>query len=163
MKVTVNAPLGLQYDQRRCRVINRTGSATVVGEIVMFDLASSVTEVTTVGTGETGIFANVITPLAAQLRFGLFGICLEIAADNAEMEICVSGRVKALVGDTAAIGAPLIAQDAQVDLTDTTGALGQKILGVALEATTSNPQLALILFDGIENSFGSAADPDVST
>lgn len=157
-KSLVNPPLGVQFDQQTCRVINRTGSATVVGEVVAFDLTSSITEVTTNGTGETGMFANVITPVTGQLRAGLFGICKEIAADNAEMEIVLQGRVEALVGDSPALGALLIAQNGEVDLTDTAGAAGQKILGIALETTSTNPDLIWVLFDGISNSFGASDD-----
>lgn len=147
---TVNAPLGLQPDRQTARVNNRTGSATVVGEVVQFDLASTTTEVTTIGGGETGVLANVITPVTAGLQFAWYAICTEIAADNAEMEVVIRGKVKALLADTAAAGEGLVAQNGQIDLTPLdTSVDEQKIIAIALETASSDPDLKYCLFDGI--------------
>lgn len=148
---TCNPPLGLQPDIETVRVINRTGSATVVGEVVMFDLASDTTEVTTIGGGETGVLSNVITPTTAGLRVGVFAICLEAVADNAEMDVVLRGKVKALVegGDAAAVYDMLTPRNGQPELFSDAVTGGEKIVGTPLEASAAGTaELITILFDG---------------
>lgn len=158
-----NAPIGLQMDQRSCRVINRTGGATRIGDVVQFDMSSVATETTTGPTGSAGLTGNVITPATADLKIGWFAICLEVAADNAEMNVCYWGRVKAFVeGGTATTtsnavyGDPLTARNGQKELFADAVTGDEKVIArVADETTAGTAELTWVWFSGIVNVFGS--------
>lgn len=155
------APRGLQPDQQLVTVINRSGGARVVGDVVMFDLDAGDADTTDYVSGsENSVFTNVILPETTHLRDGWFAIVTDLrtgaGADNTEMTVCVRGRVTALIGSAASKGAALIAANGVDSLDDTAGTAGQKIIGKLLVPTTG-AATAEVIFNGIEG-FGASND-----
>lgn len=156
--------VGLFFANEDCVVWNRTGAATAVGDIVMFDIADTQTETTTTLTegDDASPYANVIQPttagigvLGAGAHTGyFFGVAMDVAADNAKCKVRVRGIVPARC-DTSAIllGSTLHCTNASSALTLAATA-GFKRLAIAREATGGNAGNYSVLFDGI-NGFGS--------
>jgi hypothetical protein len=143
--------IGLSFQPHDVQVYNRTGSTTLVGNLVMFDHKQTATETTNSIEGrDDGAYSNVVQPDADMDSRGFWGICLEAAPDNALMRIRVRGRVDALVRNTAALNEPLNAEGGQDSLSAATSG-GNKCLGIP-EATTPDNNAALIpiIFNGIE-------------
>ena len=154
--------LGLSPDQQLVRVMNRTAAAATVGNLVMFDLHQTDAASTTFTTGATTSgLANVIVPATEGLLYGWFGIVTQGGADNAEIEVCVRGKVQALVTGTNLADEEadwLSGINAQSTIDTDVASGGEKILGVPLEATAgATAESIWILFNGIEG-FGSGAE-----
>jgi len=155
-----SGPLGLQpSDRMTARVVNNTGSATLVGELVMFDMALA-GDATNFRDGDAlSAYTSVRTPATAGLLGFWFGICLEAVADGAEMEVVLKGRVPALVKGTnaAALGDALSALNGDEELDSDVIAAGEKILGFPEETSAAGTaELIDIIFNGIEG-FGNGA------
>ena len=137
---------------------NRTGTATVLGDIVMFDMLQGATEVdnATPGSsdadGNNSAYNNFVVPLITGFMSRAFphGICLEGIADNASGRVLIRGRVTASVATLTDTGDALVAAaDHEMVIAD--GTTDQRIMAIAESADTAN--LAPVLFDGI-NGFG---------
>lgn len=137
---------------------NRSGATTGVGEVVMFDLAQSATEVDngTPGSsdadGNNSAYNNYIDPAitASQIKHYIYGIALASIADNVSGRVLIRGRVNAAVASACATGDAFVANaDGEMDIA--AGTSDAKVIAIAEEADTSN--LADVLFDGI-HGFG---------
>ena len=138
---------------------NRSGAATGLGEVVMFDLAQSATEVdnSTPGSSDTdgnnSGYNNYINPAITGpfIKHYFYGVALEAIADNASGRVQVRGRCTALVAGATAAGTALVANaDGEMDVA--TGATDTKVLAIAEAVDVGN--LALVIFDGV-HGFGS--------
>lgn len=106
-------PIGLE----RRRVYNRTGGATVLGQVYQFDLGftttstveSSVTDgllsaVTTLKWGNSeSAWKNIVLPATAFLRQGIFCRADEAVADNEPLMVTIVGPTT-LTNSTTAVG-----------------------------------------------------------
>lgn len=116
---------------------NRTGGELSKGDIVMFDIGQSATEVTNnnVQDPASGL-SNVILPQTGQLGHGIFAVADETIADNANGRFRLTGvcNVKANKNSGGiSLYDPLIAQNGAEEAdADTSG--GAKIIAIALEA-----------------------------
>jgi len=154
---------GLFFAGYTCQATNRSGAATGAGEVVMFDLAQSATEVDngTPGSsdsdGNNSGYNNYIDPAITSpaVKHYIYGIALEAIADNATGPVLVKGRVVAAVAAATVAGTALVANaDGEMDVT--AGTADAKVIAIAEEADVSN--LASVLFDGV-HGFGA----DVAT
>jgi len=158
-RIMMNAPNGFEPESSDCRATNRTGAALARGQLVQFDLANTDGDVSnnTIGDANGG-FANVISPQAADLDHGVFGIVLDenAVADNKVCRVCLCGVVQALVHDTSASsttdivkGTPL-GGNATEEALDSVVSAGDRVLAQALEDTVdaSTPVLASVWFRG---------------
>lgn len=144
---------GLWFEDYVVTATNRSGDATGIGELVMFDLAQSATEVdnSTPGSsdadGSNSAYNNYINPsIAAGQRAYIFGIALEAIADNATGSIQVRGRCTAKVAAATVAGSLLVGNaDGEMDIAAGTG--DSKVLAIAEGADTANQ--APVLFDGL--------------
>jgi len=174
-RTPIRGPIGFKPvpDTAPCK--NLTGSAVVVGQLVALDIAGVEAEVANSGEGGLAFVtpesstsrgsrygAAVDSGSAASWapRYGIFGIALEAAADNAEFEVLIAGEVDALVSKgtgNVAEGDPLVAGSSNGEL-DADTSTGMKILGIAIEALTgpSTAALGRVLFNGW-SGFGSSA------
>lgn len=137
---------------------NRTGSATVVGEIVSFDLMGSDGSVDVHSTDALDPFANVITPVAAHLVGWLFGICLEVVADDAQVKVLVRGVGDALLtASTNNETGDLLMPIAGTTLSKVTD--GKAAIAISLDdgSTTSTAAVGSVYFDGKSSLGGSGA------
>lgn len=94
-------------------VYNRTGATSVVGDVVIADIAASQAETTAITGGvddNTGPFKNVIlVPAGAGIHKDIapLGIVMEAVADNAPMKIQVCGFVAVMnATNVGAAGTP---------------------------------------------------------
>ena len=144
---------GLWFDDYIVEATNRSGATTGIGELVMFDLAQSASEVdnSTPGSGDASgansAYNNYIDPsIAAGQRAYIFGVALEAIADNATGRIQVRGRCTAKVAAATVAGSLLVGNaDGEMDIAAGTG--DSKVLAIAEGADVSNQ--AAVLFDGI--------------
>ena len=144
---------GLFFDNYIVDATNRSGATTGVGELVMFDLAQSASEVDngTPGSGDasgaTSSSNHYIAPsIAAGARAYIFGIALESIADNTTGRIQIKGRCTAKVASATAAGSLLVGNaDGEMDIAAGTG--DSKVLAIAEGADTANQ--AAVLFDGV--------------
>lgn len=149
---------GLFFQGYTVYATNRSGATTGIGEVVMFDIAQSATEVdngtpgSSDGGGNNSSYNNYIDPGIAGVadKHFIFGIALESIADNVAGQVLIRGRVNAAVATATVAGTALVANaDGEMDVTAGTG--DSKVLGLAEGADVSN--LADILFDGV-HGFG---------
>lgn len=153
MLTTVGNSLGVQFETIDRQVMNRTGATRAVGDVVRLDnLVSPQAETTSSEYGlDSSRYSNAVLPTTAGLKWGLYGIVLEAAADNAKMRVRLQGRVKAnVVGtDATAIGEPLFAANTADTLTSDVTA-DSKVLGFAEVVTAGATEQQIdILFFGI--------------
>jgi hypothetical protein len=147
---------GLFFDNHIVDATNRTGATTGVGEIVMFDLAQSATEVdngtpgSSDASGANSSYNNYIDPsVAVGLVSYFFGIALESIADNTTGQILVRGRVNAKVAAACVAGSVLMpAADGTMIIR--TGATDGKIVAIAETDDSAVTNYADVLFDGIQ-------------
>jgi hypothetical protein len=152
-------PIGTKPIPEVWRCVNRSGTATAVGQVVQISATGEVDDNAYLGSsGMTGQFTK---PTTALLHYGIYGICLEVASDNKECEVMVSGVVDSFVlmatGSAVAGITPLVAVNAQTYL-DGVPATGEKIIGIALAdlTTPTSATACKVFFDGI-HGFGSVA------
>ena len=128
---------------------NRTGSATVVGEVVAFDLMGSDGDVSVHSSDSLDPFRNVITPIAAHLVGWRFGMCLQAVADNAEGKLMVRGGGDALLtASTNNVTGDLLMPIAGTTWSKVTD--GKVCVAIALDdgSTTSTAAVGSVYFDG---------------
>lgn len=103
---------------------NRTGGAVAVGDVLSLDTIKSQAESTSVdpitATGDTLIYANLITPTAATILDGDMVVVTDLlggtGADNTLVKVAIEGIVSAFVikaSGNIAIGDPLVATTAK--------------------------------------------------
>ena len=124
----------------------------------MFDLASTVTTLSTDAGGDPGTSClnTVRDPDASSgsvrtLQAFFFGVAEEAQAAGSDGWVVIRGETEALVASATAAGSCLIASvatDEQLDVADTMTPTTAKIIGISKEADTSNQ--ASIWFNGIE-------------
>lgn len=146
--------------------VNRSGTAYEKGDLVMFDLAASVAELTTSATasyqpGDDSVFDTITDcTTASASEGGIFGVVTEDGgiANDAVGEVLVFGLVEeAFVIDTRSgtviiPGSTLVcgAEDGHTQDLDNFDTGGEVILGRYLDAsgTASTHRLARVLFNG---------------
>jgi len=150
---------GQFYANARNRVVNRTGSAVTIGEIVALDSAAAQSE-TAAGQGVGGatgldvpdaIFQNAVTVAAGNKDF-IIGVVVDLlgdGSDNSDIEIQVLGqRVACDVNGTIAAGDRLMPTTTN-KLIALTSASDNRCVGIALEANASGDGQIDCLFCGI--------------
>jgi len=95
----------LKYEERIC--LNKTGAATVVGQLVQFDTFLTQATTFTEGSSSSGTpnsaYNVVVNPglsgaaNGAACTFGLFGIAMEAVNDGKTLRVCIRGHVNAIV------------------------------------------------------------------
>jgi hypothetical protein len=133
------------------RMINQTGAATVVGQLVMCDETQVIATTTDIGT-TTSTQTIVDAPDATLHHYARFGVCMAAALDTAEVDVMFRGRMRANTVGAVAEGDALIpaATGNLAAAASTSG--GAKIVAVAKE-TTAGAGLADVAFDGL-SGFG---------
>jgi hypothetical protein len=146
---------------QRPKVMNRTGSAVGVGDVLQFDLLASQAETTTVSLGESSsIFSNVIAPTAAAIRgeaWTIFCVALTAGADNTEIQVQTYGILPAFVIGAAgsmAVGTDLVVTTAKNF--DIVSEAGEIIVGIGAAAVTTptSRTLGLVYFNGFVGMTG---------
>jgi hypothetical protein len=162
LKPSCGPGVGLFFANEDTVVWNRTGAATAVGDLVMFDIADTQAETDTTLTegSDSSTFGNVIQPTTAGIgAVGghggyFFGIALEAVADNAKCKVRIRGIVPANLSSAAVtIGSMLVGANAASTLVAASTTAGVKRLAIAREANGSAAGTFSVLFDGI-NGFG---------
>lgn len=137
---------------------NRSGSAVLKGDVVMFDTDLTATETTNLIPGdEASGFRNFVDPSAAGLLAGLFGVCVEDGgiADDASGKVLVMGVVDMHVtGSIVALTQIVPVAAAAGEGAAAAGSGREKVIALTLADEANN--LAKCLFDGI-NGFGTDA------
>jgi hypothetical protein len=149
-------PVGLGSPLNMYRMVyNRTGGATAIGDIVMFDGALSDAATLTADMGATdSATSNVIQPVdtAGELIVAWFGVCMEVAADDKLMRVQVKGIARASIDATYAtvnLHTGRFTGKTATDVLDVVGTAGDKVIALGIAAgVTTTP--ALVLFDGID-------------
>tara|TARA_R100000458_G_C8076116_1_gene112843 strand:- start:59 stop:529 length:471 start_codon:yes stop_codon:yes gene_type:complete len=146
-------PVGWDPDGSRIEVelINRSGATTGKGEVVMLDIGGTDGDVTALGAvgGSDSPWANYIDPDVTVNTYGaaaIFAIALEEIANDAQGKCLLRGlSTYTKVDSSTAIATPLVpAADGELDVAGTSKL---KIVGIALDADTSN--YSTVYFDGI--------------
>ncbi|RLA58139.1 MAG: hypothetical protein DRR04_11650 [Gammaproteobacteria bacterium] len=146
-------PFGLPGPEELVRhAFNRTGAATTLGQLVMFDCALVDDESVTMDFGaEDSGLSNMTAPTTAGLVHGFFGIVMDAVADDKKMRVMVRGVIRADLND--AYGTlngmqTFSAVDGQDSLEFTTQGAGNRVLARPLSIKDSAGQVA-VLFDGL--------------
>lgn len=131
------------------------GGAAAVGDLMAVDVTDTDAG-TTVGTAlgtETSTFGNMVTPLTAHIIYGLFGVAMEAAADDARCLFKFAGFVN-INGPATTVGLGYGAANASKILVAT--ATTTKTLAIARETSATNPSIKSFAFNGI-SGFGNIA------
>jgi hypothetical protein len=156
---SAGVPVGLGSPSNMYRMAyNRTGGTTAIGDIVMFDIALDETETTNADMGGTAsAFSNVVVPAdtVASLVYGFFAVCMEVAADNKLMRVCVKGLVPANLAVAYTAVDMTVGRFAAVAAADTlalvggTGTAADKCIAIGVQAHATDTQVR-VLFDGLD-------------
>lgn len=131
----------------KCKVWNRTGGASVVGEIYQMNFALTGSETTTLDNdgSDASAFANVIVSTGEPAA--IYVLCLEVVADNAEMEVMLSGVAETIsVTGAAAVNGALMIPASGASDAQHVGAANEKVCGIAF---TTGASTTSGLFDGV--------------
>jgi hypothetical protein len=136
---------------KTAKVYNRTGGASVVGQVyeLNMSLSDGATTVLAAG-GSAGATANAVKVTATGRNCYPLVVCNEVAADDALMEVILYGPCTAFVkgSDLAAVTDALHATTGDEEL-DTDEVAGARVVGLCLAATANGTGvLASIYFDG---------------
>jgi len=145
--IGVQAPHGIEPPGEYVVIAtNRTGAATVVGDVVQFDLLRGDGDVSTFTGGANSVWGNVVVPTAAGIKLKLiFGVCLEAVADNADLKVMIRGTTTAACTTGDLEDEPLVA--AITGAFDSTPAAGEYYWAIA-QADESGG-LASVYVDGL--------------
>jgi len=145
---SVQGPLGLTPSTLDVRVTAR-GGAKNKGEVVKFGTLATTSDAAitdTVVGSSTSIWANVIEAAHPPITGQLHAVCLEDIADDATGMVRFRGIVKALGGDTSAIGVPCTCEATTGELIATTTSV-DVVLALPMEALTDG-NLHSVYFNG---------------
>ncbi len=153
-----SSKIGIDPDRVERYLMNRTGSATFVGQVLAVDLRSAASESGSEyspSKSETGCFGNGVLPSGTDITCGQCAIVLEVVADDKPV-LCMfrgidSGFVLRQAGSgSVATGDPLVIDTA--GKLDATVAAGEKYFAKFLEDTATidgTGGLHRVLFDGL--------------
>lgn len=105
--------IGLQFTSLKgIPMMNRTGGATAIGQLIFVDMVGADAAVTSLAPGNAAYpLANFIAPGAggiAGTSFGIYGVATEVSADDAQCKVDIYGRMFALsrhtTGATVSVG-----------------------------------------------------------
>lgn len=152
--VTGSPPFGLRLQETKAVCFNRVGAALAVGDVIELDLTQTEAETTNSRVGNSASsLSNVVLPeTTSNAVVSIYGVALEVIADNASGLIGFVGHFDVNVDGATAAGGAVGPQDdnARTIIFDADG----RPIAIALEADTDN--ISPCLFDGIN---GFAVNP----